>query len=130
MRASPLVLVVLAAGCAAAAGAGPLDREVGLREGERTAVDGGRLTVGVKDVPSDSRCPADVVCVRAGEATVVLTLEARGRAPAEDTLQTAAGNDAVAYGGYRVQLLDVDPKPRSGGSPPEAYRVRLRIVRE
>ncbi|HEV2147705.1 MAG TPA: hypothetical protein VGR37_09915 [Longimicrobiaceae bacterium] len=130
MKALSLALVALTAGCAVVTQTDPLDREVGVRDGEQVVVDGGRLTVGVSGVPSDSRCPTDVVCVTAGEAVVVLTLAEPARAPAEVTLRTTPGKDAATYGVYRVQLLDLDPKPRSGGSPPETYLATLRIARE
>lgn len=128
--ASWFLCAALVAACAPAMdpGRAPLDESFGVREGERVVVDG-RLTVGFHDVAEDSRCPADVQCVRAGEAVVVLRLSEAGHRPAELTLRTTPGEDAVTVGAYRVELVGLDPAPRSGRSPPETYVATLRVVR-
>lgn len=130
-RALSMLCVALAAACAPATepGTGLLDREVGVREGEQVMVDDGRLTVGFQDVTEDSRCPTDVQCVRAGEAVVVLQMTEEGREPALVTLRTTEGKQTGTYGAYTVALRNLDPKPRSGGSPPETYLATLEVRR-
>ena len=131
-KASSMVLAALLAACAATTepGSASLDRDFQVREGEQVAVDGDRLTIRFQDVTEDSRCAVDVQCVWAGEAVVVLRLSEAGREPAEVTLRTTEGKHAGTYGGYRVALRNLDPKPRSGGSPPETYVATLEVRRQ
>lgn len=130
-RALSMLCVALVSACALATepGTGSLDREFGVREGEQVVVDDGRLTVGFQDVTEDSRCPVDVQCVRAGEAVVVLRLSEEGREAALVTLRTTEDKQTGTYGAYTVVLRNLDPKPRSAGSPPETYLATLEVRR-
>jgi len=130
-RALSFMCAALVVACTPATepGTGSLDREVGVREGEQVVVDDGRLTVGFQDVTEDSRCPTDVQCAWAGEATVVLRLSEQGRDPAQVTLRTTEGKQTGTYGAYSIVLRNLDPKPRSGGSPPETYLATLEVRR-
>lgn len=123
-----VVCAVLLSACSSAAGPAP-ERELNLREGARASVDDGRLTVQFEDVPSDSRCPTDVQCVQAGEAAVVLTLDAEGAEPSRVTVLTTPGKNTASYREYRLELVRLDPAPRAGGSPVETYTATLRVQR-
>jgi hypothetical protein len=59
----------------------------------------------------------------------VLRLGVEGREPAEVTLRTTEGKQSGTYGAYAVVLRNLDPKPRSGGSPPETYVATLEVRR-
>lgn len=59
---------------------------------------------------SDSRCPAGVQCIHAGEAMLRLELDATGRTHAFE-LATAPPRDAATVGVYRIGLLDVSRPP-------------------
>ena len=61
---------------------------------------------------NDSRCPADVVCVWAGEAAVALWFSGAGSERA-DTLHLVMKRNAVTYGGYLFEAADLQPYPRS-----------------
>ncbi len=130
-KALSFVCVALTAACALATepGTGSLDRELAVREGEQVVVDEGRLTVGFQDMTEDSRCAVDVQCVWAGEAVVVLRLSEAGREAALVTLRTTEGKQTGTYGAYSVVLRNLDPKPRSAGSPPETYLATLEVRR-
>ena len=56
----------------------PLGRPFDLRAGSSAVLDGG-LKVAFERVPADSRCPLDALCIRAGDATVALTISQDGR---------------------------------------------------
>jgi hypothetical protein len=119
-----LAVVVLASACPRA-GFLPA-REVGPGEAARLAVGhsaairgtGVRLRL---DAISDSRCPADVRCISAGDATAVLTFTGAA-AVRTDTVHLLREPRATSYGGYRIELMDIQPAPRSAqdSGPKEA----------
>lgn len=91
------------------------------------------LVVRVVEVPHDSRCPVDVVCVWAGNAEVVLNTVKDGVERAF-TLNTFGDPPlaprSVEVDGYRITLLRLRPRPRSDVAiPPGDYRAKLEIVR-
>ena len=65
-------------------------------------------------VLSDSRCPIDAICVRAGEAVVAITLSKAGTVTAEFDVQTDPPDRRSAnYSGHSVTLTALQPFPRS-----------------
>lgn len=134
-----LAFAVVAAGCASSpAVTGPIvysqseaADSVKVRVGETIVVEG--IRVRFIEVRNDSRCPVDVVCVWAGDATVVLAVEldCECKAPAyqlelHTTLEPKAGD---AHG-YRVHLRHLEPSPHSLVPVPAGdYRAWLRLVR-
>lgn len=125
-----LVGVMTSACVAATAPSEGVDRELRLLLGEEASVDGGRLTLEFREVPIDSRCPADVQCVQAGEAVVVLGATQERRSAVRLNLRTTPGKESAAAGEYRVELLRLEPLPRSEGNPAEPYTATLRVTRE
>ena len=74
-------------------------------------------------VLEDSRCPANVVCIWAGRATVVISLTSLADGATEKvelTLGDTAGgrSDVAVLGDFKVQLLQLDPYPGSGAEGP------------
>jgi hypothetical protein len=103
--------------------------DVVLSVGTEVRVDS-RLRLGFVDVENDSRCPASVVCIWAGDGHAVLAVGA-ATGPLErlhlHTTLDPRGADAF---GYRVTLLDLMPYPdQPGDIPLDAYAVRLRVER-
>jgi hypothetical protein len=80
------------------------------------------------EVSSDSRCPSDVLCVWAGNATVEIGL-AVGMGPTRPfTLNTLLDPTSVDFSGYRVTLVDLTPYPVSTRRiPPDEYRAHLLV---
>ena len=73
------------------------------------------------NVRSDSRCPIDVVCIRAGEAIIAVTLM-RGTGNEEKELQTVPAQSQFSYSKYVVKLTELQPYPRaSQPTKPEDY---------
>lgn len=64
-----IMMVILAAACTPSA---ELPGEVVLKPGETASDASGSITVTFVEVLEDSRCPADAVCVWAGQVKVLL----------------------------------------------------------
>ena len=104
-----------------------LDQEFSLRPAETVTVAGTSLALTLVGVTNDSRCPIDVVCVWAGEATVVLAWQRGGVASEELTLTFASlGDTGASLDRYHVAVVAVLPLPVSTAViAPADYEVRL-----
>ena len=79
-------------------------------------VDGGseELRIGFLDVTEDSRCPANVVCVWAGRANVLLGVMAGDTVPMFHEVEFgggAEGDGTVTVGEYTIEIVALDPYP-------------------
>jgi hypothetical protein len=105
-----------------------LDQEFELALGATVRIAGTSQTITFESVPEDSRCPADVTCVWAGNARVRL----RVRAAAQDSsvgLNTMVDPHAAVIGAIRVELKALSPETRTGAPIPSAsYRARLVVT--
>ena len=126
-----LVLSFLFAACSghsASPGRTPLGQPFELRAGSSAAVDGG-LQITFERVPSDSRCPMDALCIRAGEALVALTLSQDGRNVVGRELRTDGASSETTYQGYSIKLIALAPYPRSDRQIlPEDYVATLAVA--
>jgi len=104
--------------------------EFRLDFGEAVSVPVAELWLHFVDVVEDSRCPARVQCVWAGDAAIAIEI-ASNLADGDsvtDTLHTTLDPKSVAVGGYLLQLVQVDPYPIVPGDIPlERYRITLRL---
>ena len=86
------------------------------------------------DVVSDRRCPANAMCVVAGEAVVVVGPSHPNMRFAPDTLRLSEGPggrvDTVEVWPYRLVLREVQPYPGTevDGSAPTPRRARFERV--
>jgi len=106
-------------------------QEFQLRPGESVALKGSDLSVRLDAVASDSRCPADALCVTLGDAQAILTV-ARVSLPATSlTLHTAPDQARRAsFGDWSLTLTRLDPYPYAGVRiAPRDYRATLRVDR-
>jgi hypothetical protein len=114
---------------------GAFHTELTLRPGQVTAVASTPLSVGFERVASDSRCPADALCIQSGDALVVLRVSIDGRGAADIHLRTRGGttgeNLSAVVGGYALSIGGLQPYPLSS-SPiaPGDYRVTLVVERD
>lgn len=134
------LLAACAAGSAGGAGGGaggtrvpvvraPLGEDFRLAVKQIAVVDGEPLTVRFASVVSDSRCPAGVQCVRAGEARLEIGIQQAGLQPALDTLATAPPLPTRAsLGAYDVAVVGLAPEPRQN-APAPAYVATLRVTK-
>ena len=93
-----------------------LGREFKLRARHQVTLKRESLRIKFAAVTEDSRCPADVQCVWAGNAAVRLDVSIRGRGSKSPTLNTNNRSSLVdenQYPGYRVKLVELSPYPRS-----------------
>jgi hypothetical protein len=93
-----------------------LGRPFKLRAGQQVTLKGERLRVKFVAVEDDSRCPANVRCVWAGNAAVRLEVSMSRRDSKSLTLNTSRSSALVGetqYRGYKLRLVGLDPYPRS-----------------
>ena len=113
---------------------GPFHTEVTLRPGEVSAVASTPLRIGFERVASDSRCPANALCITSGDALAVFRVSVDGRDGAEINLRTRGGttnNDLTAVvAGYELSIGGLQPYPISSPIAPGDYRVTLVIERD
>lgn len=64
-------------------------------------------------VRADSRCPIDANCIRAGEATIAISVARPGAAFEARELRTDAPASQISYADYVIRLTELQPYPRS-----------------
>jgi len=109
----------------------PTGREFLLHAGESVAVEGTDFTVRFEVVASDSRCPADAICVTLGDAEAIFTVAQAGHPGVQLTLHTRPGEGQRAtVGDLTLILTHLDPYPYSGRAvSPDEYRAWVRVDR-
>ena len=128
-----LLGVGLLAGCAAvSAGAGgpqaaALSTPFTLAEGESAVVGGEKVGVTFEKLLSESRCPADVQCIQAGEATIRVQVQPADGAKTALTLSTRQDGSTGTVGRLTVTLTGLRPVPRVK-TPPKDERYRATLV--
>jgi hypothetical protein len=130
-----LLTCVLLLGSPAAAQTARVGREFKVRAGQVVTLDGGRLRVRFVRVAEDSRCPADVDCVWAGNAEIMVEVGGKGwRGKRSLTLNTNASPERPGeggYGRYTVRLVNLSPQPRSRRKiAPGRYTATLLVTKE
>jgi hypothetical protein len=109
-----------------------LAREFKLRVGQRAAVEGEGLRIRFASVANDSRCPADVTCVWAGNAEVLIEAESGG---------SREGLKLNTHGGakfpkesrhkqYSVGLVALSPHPRTDRKTKATGYVATLVIRK
>lgn len=131
----PLFGVVLLTACASMVGASapqtPATAALGepftLAAGETALVGPDRTRVTFEAVVSDSRCPTDVQCIRAGEAVVRVAVAAQGQAAETGELQTTPNRNQTSVAGYTLTLSQVLPEPNTS-APIKASDYRATFI--
>jgi hypothetical protein len=107
----------------------PLGQPFDLKAGT-SAVLADSLKLTFDRVREDSRCPLDAICVRAGEAVVVLTLSQSAGVQAEREVRTTPALSEASYLSYVIKLVALAPYPRSTQQiRPEDYVATLTVER-
>lgn len=101
-----------------------------LNFGETAAFPEADLTITFEAVLTDSRCPANVQCVIAGWATVLLSANHRGQPLAEITLTSPPTQpeqvETFTLEGYTLRLVQINPYPQQPGEiQTEVYSLTL-----
>ena len=106
---------------------GPLDDTLHVQLGRTATADNGRLAVTFTARLSDSRCPANAVCVWMGDAEVRVSARA-GRTTVERVLHTGVEPHSLSVDRYTVTVVGLTPYPgtEAGGTPTVVLRVERR----
>ena len=132
MRFAVVLIVLVLSACKSgspSAPTGPVDVRVVLAPGNTAVVPG--ATVRFEGVFGDSRCPADAICVWAGDATVRFVVVTSGDASASYDLHTMHQKPTVQHHDLTIALEALDPYPFASRGPikPGDYRATVRITR-
>ena len=91
----------------------PTIQTIRLSNGEQQSVDSSLEMKFVK-VLGDSRCPVDVSCIHAGEATILISVIKNGEKIGTHRLTALNQDSAVTYiEGRRLKLEELKPRPVS-----------------
>ena len=64
-------------------------------------------------VRSDSRCPMNALCIRAGEAVIALTLSRSGQIPVGREVDTTPARSSTTFLNFTITLSSLQPYPRT-----------------
>jgi len=105
--------------------------DVIVRVGETATPAGFGVTLTLTDVRDDSRCPVDVSCVWAGDATVVLAVTPDGGQVREVVLHLANETARAAeVAGVRIQFAALYPERQATATiRRDEYRATLSLSR-
>ncbi|HYN79880.1 MAG TPA: hypothetical protein VES88_00140 [Gemmatimonadaceae bacterium] len=107
-----------------------LDRDFELRPGQTARLDETAIAVSFMGVPEDSRCPADVQCVWAGNGAVSLVVTDGTGAKSTVILNTTLSPRSATVSGYEIGFTGLKPDPKQGSPIPLAnYVATLRVTR-
>lgn len=70
-----------------------------------------KLTIKFASLIEDSRCPTDAQCIQAGEAKIQIAVRNGKGAWKTFEISTKASKQSVAFAGYTICLLDLNPHP-------------------
>ena len=109
--------------------------EFKVRAGRAVTFEGESLRLRFAAVAADSRCPANVNCVWAGNAEVLIEVGAKGgrgkRVLRLNTNATRQGAVEGRYRNYTVKLVELSPYPRDGRKIAAGeYTATLLVVKE
>lgn len=117
LRFAALAPLVLLSGCASGAGVVAGD-DFTMAAGEQVSLPDAS-TLRYIGIANDSRCPPDVLCIRAGDADVLFDHAVGGNAASRIALNTERQRSA-AIGQWQLQLVELAAR----GTPP-AVTLRL-----
>lgn len=107
------------------------DGMVSIELNKRLTIPGSKITLELKQVSEDSRCPVNVTCVWEGIAVVDLTAtngsETRNIQLATKDFEPKNTKKSINYAGYKISLQDVRPYP---GGKQEAQSITLKYEKE
>ena len=90
-----------------------LNKEFTLSTKQKAYVKSDKLTIEFVSVLEDSRCPTDVDCVWAGSAKVQIKVSKGKMAAQVFELNTNLEPKTITYQGYKIEILDLNPAPKS-----------------
>lgn len=101
-----------------------------LRPGQQLTAKKSKIKVKFISVLDDSRCPAGVNCVWAGNARIKIELSTRRMGSKIVEINTTTGPLGAQFDGWAIMLTSLTPHPKaSGTTPPSRYRAAITIRR-
>jgi hypothetical protein len=91
-----------------------LDSQFQFKINQVALIEYGNIKIKFLNVIQDSRCPSDVVCVRAGDVAILVNINKNNKNLGDFMLIVSPGNEDLAieiFDGYSVKLIKVDPYP-------------------
>ena len=109
-----LIVLLLVAGCSSPTQPDrvPKNEPFDLRIGE-SALTTDDVRIRFDAVRSDSRCPMEAICVRAGEAVIALTLSREGEIAVGREVDTTPARSSTTFLNFTITLSSLQPYPRS-----------------
>jgi hypothetical protein len=93
---------------------GPRTDTISIRLGQSAVADGGRLELKFDARVADSRCPANAVCVWAGDAHVRVTTRVSGGASTTSDLHSLTPPTKLTVDRYSITMIGMTPYPGTG----------------
>ena len=123
----PMLLLLAACDDTSTGPSVAIGSEFQLRPAESVSVENTDAELRFDVVTSDSRCPADAICVWQGDATAVFSVQLGGGSSSLTLHTTGEGRHASASG-FTLTLVRLDPYPyASRPISPSDYRALLRV---
>jgi len=93
--------------------AADIEKPFSLKINQTAHIESAGLEMTFVTVKEDSRCPSDVVCVWAGQISIVIDVKSGGNS-SQLTLALSGGqSQSRSFGNYSIKLVDVQPYPIS-----------------
>lgn len=109
--------------------------EFNIIVGETIRLEGTDLEFTFSAVRQESRCPSDVDCIHAGEATISITAGKRGNEKKDSETRIPGlvpipyeSNEVVRVGDFLFQLIRLEPYPDTSRPDDGPYRATFRII--
>jgi hypothetical protein len=105
------------------------DLQVALRKCSDGKISGDKLGLCFDSLISDSRCPANAVCVWAGAAVAKFSLTKNGQ-PTSFTLSTlkfADYNKDTVLMGYKIEFVNLSPYPGTVPAPVPSDQIKAEL---
>jgi hypothetical protein len=131
MRSLGLLLILASLAAACGDGNSPtapssLPATLTLTPGQQA--NAGGLTIFFERVVADSRCPTNVTCIQAGDATLALNLSLGGVGTKYELTAVDPATRTVIYDDYKVEIAGLQPYPVSYEAIPQAsYRATITV---
>lgn len=124
-----LLIIAIFTACATSSSSSSVEGTLTIPNGLGFGGSDDGIVVEFVRVTNDSRCAADVQCVRAGEAFVTISTRVDGGAPTETSVEITLGGSAkLEVDRFTVTLVELRPDPPPvGGVAQDQYELRLRI---
>ena len=88
-----------------------------------------QLSIRFVEMVGDSRCPADMRCVWAGNAKIKVELSGKGKSQIVE-LNTGMKPQSVVYGGYEIKVVALEPRIRTNVRiNPDSYTATFSVTK-